>query len=53
MPCSSLKARLLLKEKTAKVVRRDPLTIKLLFGSSGYKQDVVAGVNDRRVNATA
>jgi hypothetical protein len=45
MPCSPAKARLLLKEGKAKVVRRDPFTIKLLFGSSGYRQEVIAGMD--------
>lgn len=45
MPCSPAKARRLLKASKAKVVRRDPFTIKLLFGSSGYVQDVTAGVD--------
>ena len=45
MPCSQVKARILLKLGKAKVVRRDPFTIKLLFGSSGYRQEVVAGMD--------
>ena len=45
MPCSPARARRLLKDGKARVVRRDPFTIKLLFGSSGYKQDVVAGMD--------
>lgn len=45
MPCSPAKARHLLKEGQAKVVRRDPFTIKLRFGSSGYRQEVVAGMD--------
>jgi RRXRR protein/HNH endonuclease len=45
MPCSPAKARHLLKSGKAKVVRRDPFTIKLLFGSSGYVQEVVAGMD--------
>jgi 5-methylcytosine-specific restriction endonuclease McrA len=45
MPCSSAKARRLLNEGKAKVVRRTPFTIKLLFGSSGYRQEVVAGMD--------
>ncbi|MGZ3333981.1 MAG: RNA-guided endonuclease IscB [Isosphaeraceae bacterium] len=45
MPCSPDRARHLLKDGKAKVVRRDPFTIKLLFGASGYKQDVVAGMD--------
>lgn len=45
MPCSPPKARHMLKAGTAKVVRRDPFTIKLLHGSSGYRQEVVAGMD--------
>lgn len=43
MPCSPRKARILLKEGKAKVVRIIPFTIQLLYGSSGYKQKVYAG----------
>jgi len=46
MPCSPRKARLLLKEGKAKVIRRVPFTIQLLYGSSGYKQPVY-GARDR------
>jgi hypothetical protein len=45
MPCSPAKARMLLKEGKARVVRREPFTIKLLFGSSGHTQEVVAGMD--------
>jgi 5-methylcytosine-specific restriction endonuclease McrA len=45
MPCSPPKARALLKAGKAKVVRRDPFAIKLLHGSSGYRQEVVAGMD--------
>src|SRR5690554_5746955 len=38
MPCSPRKARILLKQKKAKVEKRTPFTIQLLYGSSGYKQ---------------
>jgi len=37
MPCSLEKARLLLKRQKACVVKRTPFTIKLLYGSAGYK----------------
>ncbi|AOQ23031.1 hypothetical protein MTAT_26690 [Moorella thermoacetica] len=43
MPCSPKKARVLLKEGKAKVVRVVPFTIQLLYGSSGYKQKIYAG----------
>ena len=45
MPCNPQKARRLLKEQKAKVVKRTPFTIQLLYGSSGYKQDVTLGVD--------
>jgi hypothetical protein len=45
MPCKPSKARKLLKEGKAKVIRRTPFTIKLLFGSSGYTQPIIAGMD--------
>src|SRR5437588_9343766 len=45
MPCQPRKARLLLKEGKAKVVRMVPFTLQLLYGSSGYKQEVSLGVD--------
>ena len=45
MPCSPRKARILLKEGKAKAIRREPFTIQLLYGSSGYKQKVNLGVD--------
>ena len=45
MPCSPRKARLLLRDKKAKVVKKVPFTIQLLYGSSGYKQPVNLGVD--------
>ena len=45
MPCSPRKARLLLKQKKACVIKRTPFTIKLLYGSTGYKQPVTLGVD--------
>ena len=35
----------ILKCKEAKVIRREPFTIQLLYGSSGYKQPVTLGVD--------
>lgn len=40
MPCSPRKARLLLKQQRAKVVRRTPFVVQLLHGGSGYKQKI-------------
>lgn len=45
MPCQPSKARKLLKDGKAKVIKRTPFTIKLLQGSSGYKQMLVAGMD--------
>ena len=45
MPCSPGKARLLLKQQKACVVKRTPFTIKLLHGSAGHKQPVTLGVD--------
>ena len=45
MPCNSVKARILLKQKKAKVIRREPFTIQLLHGSTGYKQAVTLGID--------
>lgn len=45
MPCSPRKARLLLKEKKATIARMVPFTLQLLYGSSGYKQEVSLGID--------
>ena len=45
MPCSPRVAKLLLRDGKAIVAQRTPFTIKLVFGSSGYKQDVTLGVD--------
>ena len=45
MPCHPRKARLLLKEGKAKVAKMVPFTLQLLYGSSGYKQEVSLGVD--------
>lgn len=45
MPCRPCRARKLLKQKKACVVKREPFTIRLLYGSSGYKQPVSLGVD--------
>ena len=45
MPCKSRKARLLLKEKKAKIISYKPFTIQLIYGSSGYKQKIHVGVD--------
>lgn len=45
MPCQPRKARLLIKAGKAKVKRMVPFTIQLLYGSSGYKQEVSLGID--------
>ena len=45
MPCSPGKARKLLNSGCAKVMNRTPFVIKLLYGSSGYKQPITLGVD--------
>jgi hypothetical protein len=45
MPCQPRKARLLLKQGKAKIARMEPFTIQLLYGSSGYKQEVSLGID--------
>ncbi len=45
MPCSTCKTRKLLKEGKAKVIRRTPFTIQLLYGSSSYTQKITAGLD--------
>ena len=45
MPCSPGNARLLLKQQKAHVIKRTPFTIKLLYGSTGYKQPITLGVD--------
>lgn len=45
MPCSPAKARHLLDDGKAKVKKRTPFTIQLIYGSSGYTEDVILGVD--------
>ena len=45
MPCGPRKARLLFRDKRAKVIHKTPFTIQLLFGASGYTQEVVAALD--------
>lgn len=51
MPCSPGKAKRLLKDNKARVAKRTPFTIRLLYGSSGYKQPVALGVDTGYENA--
>ena len=50
MPCKPQKARKLLKEGKAVVVKYKPFTIKLKYGSAGYKQPVTLGVDTGSVH---
>lgn len=45
MPCKPRKTRILLRDGKAKVIGREPFTIQLLYGSSGYKQDISLGID--------
>ncbi len=45
MPCQPRTARLLLKAGKAKVVRMVPFTLQLLYGSSGYTQEISLGID--------
>lgn len=45
MPCKPRKARILLKEEKAKIIKYQPFTIQLLYGSYGYKQEIHIGVD--------
>lgn len=45
MPTTPRKARLLLKAGKAEIVGREPFTIRLLYGASGYKQEVTLGID--------
>src|SRR5258708_37093821 len=45
MPCTPRKAGVLLKAGKAQVVKMVPFTLQLLYGSSGYKQEVSLGID--------
>ena len=45
MPTSPAKARRLLRAGKAKVIKRTPFTIQLIYGSTGYKQPITLGVD--------
>jgi len=45
MPCKPRKAKILLREGKASVAKRNPFTIQLKYGSTGYKQDLTLGVD--------
>ena len=45
MPTNPRKARILLKEKRAKIYSRDPFTIQLLYPCRGYTQPATLGID--------
>ena len=45
MPCKPRKARLLLRDKKAKIINYRPFAIQLIYGSYGYTQEVTVGVD--------
>ncbi len=45
MPCKPRKAKILLRDGKASVAKRNPFTIQLKHGSTGYKQDLTLGVD--------
>ena len=45
MPTTPRKARILLQSGRAKIVGREPFTIQLIYGSSGYKQLISLGID--------
>lgn len=45
MPCSEAKAKRLLDQGKAKLFKRTPFMIILLYGSAGYKQEIVLGAD--------
>lgn len=45
MPCKPRTARKLLTQDKAKPIKKEPFTIQLLYGSTGYKQSVSLGID--------
>lgn len=45
MPTTPRKARVLLESGKAKIIGRDPFTIQLMYGSTGYTQPVTLGID--------
>lgn len=46
MPCSQRKARLLLKQKKAKIVGYRPFTIQLTYATGEAKQEIHVGIDE-------
>lgn len=53
MPCKPQKARKLLREGKAVVVKYEPFTLQLKYGSAGYKQPITLGVDAGSVHIGA
>ena len=45
MPCENVIARLLLKQSKAKCIKRTPFTIKLIYKTTEYTQDLILGID--------
>ena len=45
MPCTPVIARLLLKQGKAKCIKRTPFTIKLLYQTTDYTQNLTLGID--------
>jgi len=45
MPTTPRKARILLQSGKAKILGRDPFTIQLIYGSRGYTQPIMLGID--------
>lgn len=45
MPCKEAKARKILKQNKAKIYKREPFTIQLLFECENQTQDIILGVD--------
>lgn len=46
MPCSQRKARILLKQKKAKVIGYKPFTIQLCYATGEAKQEIIIGIDE-------
>ena len=53
MPCKPQKARKLLKSGKADIYKYTPFTIKLKYGSAGYKQPTTLGIDAGSVHIGA
>lgn len=53
MPCKPQKARKLVKEGKATVIKHEPFTIQLKYGSAGYKQPITLGIDAGSVHIGA